>query len=79
MKQVITNIKIFQKLKKIFLPFYKDKNIYKIFNILEKDLPKDKNVAMFVGGCVRKYICNEQIDDIDIATILTPEEVKKKI
>ena len=33
---------------------------------------------MFVGGCVRKYILNEKIDDIDIATILTPEEIIKK-
>ena len=30
---------------------------------------------MFVGGCVRKYILNEKIDDIDIATTLTPNEI----
>ena len=78
MKQLITKTKIYQRVKKIFSPFYKQKIISKIFSILEKDFPKDKKVAMFVGGCVRKYICNEEIDDIDIATILTPEEVKKK-
>ena len=33
---------------------------------------------MFVGGCVRKHILNEEIDDIDIATVFTPEEIKKK-
>ena len=33
---------------------------------------------MFVGGCVRKYMLNEKIDDIDIATTLTPDEVIKK-
>ena len=32
---------------------------------------------MFVGGCVRKHILNEEIDDIDIATVFTPEEIKK--
>ena len=32
---------------------------------------------MFVGGCVRKHISNEEIDDIDIATVFTPEEIKK--
>ena len=33
---------------------------------------------MFVGGCVRKYILNEKIDDIDIATTLTPDAIIKK-
>ena len=33
---------------------------------------------MFVGGCVRKHISKSKIDDIDIATIFTPEELKDK-
>ena len=33
---------------------------------------------MFVGGCVRKYLLNQKIDDIDIATVLKPEEIIKK-
>jgi len=33
----------------------------------------------FVGGCVRKSISGENIDDIDLATIVTPHEVKKKL
>ena len=33
---------------------------------------------MFVGGCVRKYLLNEKIGDIDIATSLTSDEVIKK-
>ena len=33
---------------------------------------------MFVGGCVRKYLQNEKIDDIDLATNLTPEQIKEK-
>ena len=32
---------------------------------------------MFVGGCVRKYLEKENIDDIDIATILTIEQLKE--
>ena len=32
---------------------------------------------MFVGGCVRKHISKSKIDDIDIATIFTPEELKE--
>ena len=33
---------------------------------------------MFVGGCVRKYLTNEKIDDIDIATIFTTDVIKEK-
>ena len=33
---------------------------------------------MFVGGCVRKYLSDEEIDDIDIATSLTTEQIKDK-
>ena len=33
--------------------------------------------ARFVGGCVRKYLTSDKIDDIDIATILSTEEIKK--
>ena len=31
--------------------------------------------ARFVGGCVRNALVNRPIDDIDIATVLTPEQV----
>jgi len=33
----------------------------------------------FVGGCVRKAISGEKIDDIDLATSLEPDEVKKRL
>tara|TARA_Y100000590_G_C15659996_1_gene992206 strand:- start:435 stop:1727 length:1293 start_codon:yes stop_codon:yes gene_type:complete len=33
----------------------------------------------FVGGCVRKALSGEVIDDIDLATSLTPDEVKKNL
>ena len=69
---------IFQKLKKVFFPFYKQKDIKKLFSILEKNNQKNIQVAMFVGGCVRKFLTNEDIDDIDIASIFTPEELKEK-
>jgi poly(A) polymerase len=34
-----------------------------------------KGAARFVGGCVRNTILGEPVDDIDIATVLTPEDV----
>ena len=33
----------------------------------------------FVGGCVRKALNGESIDDIDLATSLEPNEVRKKL
>ncbi|MFK9093437.1 CCA tRNA nucleotidyltransferase [Bacillus salipaludis] len=33
--------------------------------------------AYFVGGSVRDYLLNKQINDVDIATSATPEEVKE--
>ena len=78
MNKLSININLIKKIKKSFFPFYKDKYIQEIFTILQKDQPKEKKIAMFVGGCVRKYILNEEIDDIDIATIFTPEEIKYK-
>ena len=39
----------------------------------------EEDKARFVGGCVRKAISDEYIDDIDIATSLKPEEVKKAL
>jgi len=38
-----------------------------------------ENAVRFVGGCVRKAICGENIDDIDLATSLEPNEVKKRL
>ena len=39
----------------------------------------NESKVRFVGGCVRKAISGENIDDIDLATSLTPDEVKKKL
>lgn len=33
--------------------------------------------AYFVGGCVRDYLLEKPIEDVDIATSATPDEVKK--
>ena len=78
MKKLSRNTTFFQKLKKVFFPFYRSRAIKKLFIILEKDKPKDIQVAMFVGGCVRKFLTNQDIDDIDIASIFLPEELKQK-
>ena len=61
-----TNLK-FENLKK-------KHEIKKIFNIFSNDLNNCQ--IRFIGGCVRKALSNENIDDIDLAVDLTPEEVK---
>jgi tRNA nucleotidyltransferase/poly(A) polymerase len=48
-----------------------------IFSYLNK-IGEDSAVR-FVGGCVRKAICGEYIDDIDLATTLEPDQVKKRL
>ena len=78
MKKSLKNTTIYQKLKKIFFPFYRSNDTKKLFDILEKGKQKDTQAAMFVGGCVRKFLTNENIDDIDIASIFSPEEIKEK-
>ena len=49
-----------------------------IFNKLQRVI-WDEISARFIGGCVRKYLSNDEIDDIDIATILSTEELKKNL
>ena len=60
-------------------PFYKNRELKFIFNLLHQGFPKEKVVARFVGGCVRKYLSGEKIDDIDVATILTVDEIKDRL
>ncbi len=65
-------------IKSFIFPFYRNKDLKFIFKKLQEDIPGDKVAARFVGGCVRKYLSNEKIDDIDIATILTTDQIKDK-
>ena len=39
----------------------------------------EKSKVRFVGGCIRKALCGEQVDDIDLATSLEPNLVKQKL
>ncbi len=61
------SIKILQNIKEVQI----------IFSILNS--PGEETQTRFVGGCVRKALSGEKIDDIDLATIHSPGEVKKKL
>ena len=63
----LDNIKNLQDLKNLV-------ETKSIFSVLEN---QDKgNKLMFVGGCVRKLLKKELVNDIDIATNLSPDELK---
>ncbi len=70
---------LLQNIKNFIFPFYRNKDLKFIFEKLQVGTPKDKIVARFVGGCVRKHLSNEKIDDIDVATILTADQIKDKL
>ncbi len=67
-----------KKIKSFIFPFYRNKDLKFIFKKLQESISEDKVAARFVGGCVRKHLSNEKIDDIDIATILTTDQIKEK-
>ena len=85
---------MFKKIKNIILKtdrilykkFGSDKSTKPLENIKEAQIifsnlnetGKESEVR-FVGGCVRKAICGENIEDIDLATSLEPNEVKKRL
>ena len=67
-----------KKIKRNLFPFYKDKELKFVFKILKQDFAEDVIVARFVGGCVRKHLSNDVVDDIDIATTLSTDEIKER-
>ncbi|MDC0215839.1 CCA tRNA nucleotidyltransferase, partial [Candidatus Pelagibacter sp.] len=70
--------KIFSKSKKIenkfsyFAKLKKQNSILKLFLAIESF--SDNSEIRYVGGCVRKILNNEIIDDIDFAVNLKPNE-----
>ena len=71
--------KLFQKSKNLnyislkFKELNQRTEVKKIFNAI-RDFSENSEVR-YVGGCVRKIINRESIDDIDLATNITPEEL----
>ena len=66
------------KIKRNLFPFYKNKELKFVFNKLQEGSSVDIVTARFVGGCVRKHLINDKVDDIDIATILSTKEIEEK-
>jgi poly(A) polymerase len=72
------SINFIKTIKRNLFPFYKNKELKFVFEILQQGFAKETVVARFVGGCVRKHLTNEIIDDIDIATTLNTDEIKER-
>jgi len=72
------SLNFINKIKRNLFPFYRNSELKFVFKKLQEGFPDDTVTARFVGGCVRKYLSNDEIDDIDIATILSTEKVKEK-
>ncbi len=61
------------KIESSFKYLEKNTEVAKIFQAIET---YSKNSELrYVGGCVRKILCKEKIDDIDLATNLEPSDV----
>ena len=73
-----TSFNFINKIKRNLFPFYKNKELKFVFNKIQEGFSNDIVTARFVGGCVRKHLTNDKIDDIDIATILSVNEIKEK-
>ena len=67
-----------KKIKRSLFPFYKNKHLQFVFNKIQEGFPDEIITARFVGGCVRKYLTNDKIEDIDIATTLNTDEIRDK-
>ena len=51
----------------------KQSNVNQIFDIIRTNSPIGE--IRYVGGCIRKILCDEIVDDIDLATNLEPKKV----
>ena len=72
------DLNLIQKIKNRIFPFYKNSELKFVFKRLQEGFSNQSKIAMFVGGCVRKHLSNKEIDDIDIATSLTTDQIKEK-
>ena len=71
----ISNFNILNNKSDGFDSLKKIPEVKKIFNIF--NLNSINREIRFVGGCVRKILSKEKVDDIDLAINVEPSEVKK--
>ena len=75
LNKLFSSSKNFSSLNSKFKKIREKTEIEKIFKAVEQF--SDTSEIRYVGGCVRKIINNEQVEDIDLAVNLSPSEVSK--
>ena len=73
LNKLFSRSKNFNSLNLAFQKLRKETEVKKIFKVIEEF--SSTSEIRYVGGCVRKVINNEVIDDIDLAVNLNPDEV----
>ena len=58
-----------------FLNIYNNTEVSKIFDAISNF--NETSEIRYVGGCVRKILNHEEVDDIDLSVNLNPDEVKE--
>ena len=73
--------KIFKANKKLtpkdssFLSIYNNTEVSKLFEAISNF--NNTSELRYVGGCVRKILNQEDVDDIDLAANLNPNQIKE--
>ena len=75
LNKLFSRSKNFNSLNLAFQKLRKETEVKKVFKVVEEF--SSTSEIRYVGGCVRKVINNEVIDDIDLAVNLNPDEVSK--
>ena len=75
LKKIFQNKKISSDKDLKFLDLKNNKGVNKIFGAINNY--NESSEIRYVGGCVRKILNDEKTDDIDLATNLTPDQVKQ--
>ncbi len=74
LKKIFQNKKISSDKDLKFLDLKNNKGVNKIFGAINNY--NETSEIRYVGGCIRKILNDEKTDDIDLATNLTPDQVK---
>ena len=75
LKKIFQNKKISSDKDLKFQDLKNNKGVYKIFGAINNY--NETSEIRYVGGCVRKILNDEKTDDIDLATNLTPDQVRQ--
>ena len=75
LNKLYPNSKNFSSLNLKFKKIKEKTEIEKIFKAVEQF--SDTSEIRYVGGCVRKILYSEEVDDIDLAVNLSPDQVSE--